>query len=84
MEREGFWRWKWQWRGELFEMERPILNNLIDMVNRCPLKQDKEVQWKWRFNTDEVYVTKAAYNHLMLDKENNEEYRKVFTIIWNK
>lgn len=76
------WRWYWQWRIELFEREHPMLNTLIDILNRYSLKFGINDHWHWRAAANGTYTTKSAYDKL-LEVESREKFamKEEFNII---
>lgn len=70
----------------MFERESFFfLNNLVYLVNRYTVKQDKEDQSKWNVSPNGDYNMEASYTHLLKDQEeNNEEEKATFKAIWNK
>lgn len=81
----GEWReGEWRWRRGLFERDQLMLNNLIDVINRFPLKQGVKDRWKWRWESNGEYSTKSAYEreyHLQFRDEGG--VKEVFKILWN-
>lgn len=62
--REGRWSWVWQWRRAIFEREHPLLNTLIDVVNRYLLKHGEGDKWRWSTAANGIYSTREAYSRI--------------------
>lgn len=44
----GVWVWRWNWRRELFDREKPALDNLVDVINRYQLQENTKDGWRWK------------------------------------
>lgn len=39
----GLLVWRWRWRRELFEIEKHVLNNLVDVINRYSYRNTQRI-----------------------------------------
>ncbi|KAL8533767.1 hypothetical protein ACS0TY_009966 [Phlomoides rotata] len=80
--RDGAWRWEWRWRRALFDREKGILNELIIVLDRYPLKQGIEDSWKWSLEPSGTYNTKGTYLWLFQQKEGRGIEKDEFKLTW--
>lgn len=75
------WNWVWQWRRVIFDREQPLLDNLIDVLNKYPLKLGVINKCSWRASPNGSYSTKEAYSRLArLSTEENLEEKVEFKL----
>ncbi|KAL8476374.1 hypothetical protein ACS0TY_028884 [Phlomoides rotata] len=77
----------WRWRRDIFDRKINNFNALISLINRVPLKQGVQDNWRWTGALRGHYGTIEAYN-ILTDSCGNEPIdlnkERGFKLIWNR
>ncbi|XP_057809125.1 uncharacterized protein LOC131023599 [Salvia miltiorrhiza] len=65
------WIWDLKWRRELFDREKPMINELLSFISGLDPVASKDDGWCWRASKVGVFTTSSAYKAIK-DMRKNE------------
>ncbi|KAK6129156.1 hypothetical protein DH2020_037088 [Rehmannia glutinosa] len=75
---------EWKWRRNLFAWEEQVFQELLSLINKCTIQQDKKDTWIWRVGSGGKFSTKSIYNLLRNNATQAERMRSLIKIVWGK
>jgi len=58
------WKWNMLWRIKCFELEKPMIEEVLQQIKGCTLLRHKDDEWVWKGEETQEYTVKYAYKML--------------------
>ena len=74
---DGVWKWNLVWKRNIFEWEKDLERQLLEVVQGLRLDLDLDDGWVWKDSEFSMYTVNYAYVLLRGELEGGDQYRFV-------